>query len=179
MKIAVVFANQTWVDPLIDLGKLRQVGTIWSAWNQWHQLLPHHTICHDMTRAKELIAGNFHHRTELFVPETVFNALNKPRGIKSYGGEFLHEIDQPEELIAMFLAASAADIVVLVGYDWKPSDSNDALVTYAAENRMRVIRDAIKDSPNVQWIIAAEAVPEQLKEFENVDHDTIENIISA
>lgn len=179
MKISIVFANQTWVSPLIDLGKLRHVGMIWAAWNQWHQLFPHHTVCHDMTRAKELIAGGFHRRTELFIPETAFNALNKPKGVKMYGGEFLHEISRPEELIAMFLASATSDIVVLVGYDWTVPTPNDTLEAFAVENRMRVIQDAIRGAPNVQWIVVGESVPEQLKEFENVDHDTLENIISA
>lgn len=179
MKISVVFANQAWVDPLVNLFDLRKVGTIWAAWNQWHQLFPHRTICHWYQESQRLIDAGFHRRCEMFVPETVFNALKKPRGVKSYGGEFLHEIPDPEELVAMFLAAAESDIVVLVGYNWALPDNNDSMATYIAENRLAVIMDAIRGAPDVQWIIAGDTVPEQLREFENVDSDTLENIINA
>lgn len=179
MRISILFANNARIDPLIDIESLRETGLTWGVWSQWHQCYPHRVLCHDATVAQRLIAGRFNNRCDLYIPETVFRALRSPPGVKSYGGEFLHEIPNPEEIVAMHLAAVESDIVVLVGYDWTLPDTSDSVQTYIAENRLSVIQEAIDLTPDVQWIIADADVPEMLKQFENVDHDTLENIIAV
>ena len=116
----------------------------------------------------------------LYIPESAYVELERPRAVRMYGGQFTFEVDNRDELIALQLAASQSDIVLLLGFDWtKKRASTDRLIKHKTNNYRKFVVDAVRNNPNVQWVLVdhpAKIMPE-LAKFENLMQDTLENVI--
>ena len=114
--------------------------------------------CSDVGRARDLLQREFQKRCNFYVPEDAYVDLERPAGVKLFGGKFTFEIDRPDELIAMNLAASQNDIILLLGFDWQPKPKRaDRLEEHRAQNYRTGVAHAIKDNPETQWVLVNHA----------------------
>lgn len=180
MNISFVLANRTQIDPTVDLAKLKELGSFWGGWQTWRSCQTDNVICHDMAKANELIQRDFQHICNLYVPNTVFVTLGRPEGVKIYEGDFVHDLHNHEDIVAMHLAITHSDIVLLLGFDFGEFEKNpDQMAEHRAHNYRSLTRQVILDNKNIQWIVVDHPEPfrKDLLDLPNLDRDTLSNIL--
>lgn len=182
MRISWVVADAVASDPTIDIEKLKNIGSIWGGWKTWRSCGTDNVICHGLSDAQQLVSKNFHTRCNLYLPLANYQSVDRPPGIKIYHGDFHFEIDQPDEIVAMHLAAQNSDIVLLLGFDLKEHSANDAdkLTKHKWHVYKHYIRQIIADKSDVQWVLIdqSDQLDKIFKELPNLQLDVLSNILS-
>jgi hypothetical protein len=122
MKISWVLSDRVELDPTVDIDKLKNIGAFWGSWRTWRAYQTDNVLCNDFNKADELLKRAFHAVCNLYIPNTHYATLNRPTGVKLYEGKFLHDVDHQEEIVALHLAASVTDIVLLLGFDFSEQE---------------------------------------------------------
>ena len=182
MNINWILANDYVPDPTIDLDQLKTCGALWGGWQTWRASGTDNVICHDTAKARDLIQRAFHAVCNFYVPSSAYAMLDRPQGVRLYEGEFVHDLDDHEEIVALHLTAGISDIVLLLGFDLAEADlPTDRLQRHRALNYRNLVRQAIKDNPNTQWVLVdhARAIGKDFVELENLTQDTLDNVIAT
>jgi hypothetical protein len=182
MKLSFVLSNQAQIDPTIDLHALKELGSFWGGWKTWRSCQTDNVICNDFSKAKELINRDFHKNCNFFIPSSMHASLDSPQGVKLYAGEFLHDLNNQEDVVAMHLASADSDIVLLLGFDFsEPIALEDKLEQHRAVNYRNLTKQVIMDNKLVQWVVLDH--PEQFRKdllnIPNLDKDTLTNILNS
>ena len=180
MNVNWVLADQIILDPLADLTAMKEIGSFWGSWKTWRGCTTDNVVCHQMIKAQELLKRNFHTSCNFYIPNELFVPLDRPDGVQLYEGKFLDDF-QPEEIIAMHLAASVSDIVLLLGFDLTEKLKNpDKLLEHRAHVYRTLVKHAIEDNPEIQWVLVdhPEPVMKLLSKIPNLSQDTMVNALS-
>jgi hypothetical protein len=179
MNISWVFADTALLDPTANLSDMKEIGSSWGSWKTWRGCQTDNVICHNLEKAKDLIKRNFQTTCNFYIPNTDWVTLDRPDNVLLYEGSFLDEF-QPEEIVAMHLAASVSEIVLLVGFDWteKPKNPNK-LLEHRAHVYRTLIKHAMENNPEVQWVLVdhPEPVMKFLSKTSNLVQDTMESCL--
>jgi hypothetical protein len=181
MNINWVLADSIVLDPTIDIGQLKNIGSMWGSWRTWRSCQTDNVICNDPTKSAELIKREFYKSCNFYIPNSVYQQLNRPTDVRLYEGAFTHEVDHQEDIIAMHLAAGSNDIVLLLGFDFSEKQSNlDKLLEHRARNYQGLIRQAIASNSEVQWVVVdhPEPIIKDLVDLPNLSTDTLSNILT-
>ena len=172
MNISWVISNTVRLPSGIDASQLKNVGSLWGGWQTWRSCQTDNVVCHDTTQAQLLIDTGFATKCNLYIPQALHVTLENPKGIMSYGGEFSHDIDNKEEIIAMHLASTASDIVLLLGFDWPIP------ATESQTHHLGMTYHVIQSTPQTQWVLinSKSAVPAELTKLDNFSTDVINNV---
>ena len=180
MRISWVVADGTVLDHDVNVEQLKDIGSIWGSYQTWRGCGTDNAVCSDAGHARNLLQREFQKLCNFYVPEDAYIDLDRPQGVKLFGGKFTFEIDHPDELIAMNLAASQNDIILLLGFDWttKPKRA-DRLEEHRAQNYRSGVKHAIKDHPDVQWVLInhSELLIDDLNGLDNITVDTLPNVL--
>ena len=181
MRINWVLADAAEINPAIDLERLKNIGPFWAGWRTWRSYNTDNVVCHEESDARNLISRNFHSRCNMYLPEGVYQAVDRPMGVKLYHGEFHEIVDHPDEIVAMHLASTKADIVLLLGFDLgvKP-DLTDRLAKHNWHVYKNYVRQLIVDSPDVQWVLLDNntEIEKEFKKIPNLLFDKLENVLT-
>ena len=171
MNISWVLADAAVLDPTQELEPLKQAGAFWGSWRTWRAWQTDNVICHDQARADELLKRAFQAACNFYIPNSVYVAMGQPKGVQVYEGDFVHEVVRREEIVAMHLAASTSDIVLLVGFDFTEQHQ---------EHHYRgLTTQAIRDNVNVQWVLVdhpGQPYP-NLANLPNLTQDTMSGVL--
>ena len=181
MKISWVVADSAVLDPGINVEQIKNIGSIWGGWRTWRGCGTDNVVCNDLGKARELLQRKFNEICNFYVPKPFYVDLDRPSQVHLYEGQFTFEVDNPEELIAMHLAASQSDIVLLLGFNLLlKSKNSDRLIEHCAQNYRTTIKHLVNDNPQVQWLLIDHPdgkLIDELKNVDNVTRDTLLNII--
>ena len=180
MNINWVVANGFIPDPTVDLDQLKSCGAFWGGWQTWRASGTDNVICHDMSKASDLIQRAFHAVCNFYIPNNIFSGLVRHVGVKLYEGVFVHDLDNQEDIVALHLTAGVSDIVLLLGYDLsEPVKLPDRLQEHRALNYRNLFRQAILDNPDVQWVVVDhdKEFRKDLQDLPNLTRDTLANVI--
>jgi hypothetical protein len=180
MNINWVISDQAELDPTVPISQLKNIGSIWGSWKTWRSCQTDNVICHDMSKANELIKRAFHAVCNFYISNENYKLLDSPSGVRIYEGNFQHDVDFQDEIIAMHLAASVSDIVLLIGFDFTESTTNpDKLLEHRAHNYRSLTKQVIKSNPNVQWVVVDHPSPfrKDLLELENLTKDSLNSVL--
>ena len=180
MNINWILANDYVPDPTIDLDQLKTCGALWGGWQTWRASGTDNVICHDTAKARDLIQRAFHAVCNFYVPNSAYAMLDRPVGVRLYEGEFVHDLDDHEEIVALHLTAGISDIVLLLGFDLAEADLPvDRLQRHRALNYRNLVRQAFKDNPNTQWVLVDHPQPigKDFGELINLTQDSMDNVI--
>jgi hypothetical protein len=133
-----------------------------------------------MTKAQELIKRAFHAVCNFYVPNSIYTSLDRPAGVKIYAGDFTHDVERHEEIVAMHLTAGISEIVLMLGFDFSEQDKNlDKLVEHRNTNYRNLTKQAMIDNPNTQWVIVNHPgeFRKDLQTVANLSQDSLENVI--
>ena len=132
-------------------------------------------------RSADLLARNFHQQCNLYLPNSAYQFLNRPRGVQLYEGNLQHDLDHPDDIVALNLAATVNDIVMLLGFDLRdPKLPEDRLLRHRMNNRFYLIKAAVENNPNVQWLAidTPQLVSDTFTNLPNFDQDLLSTILS-
>ena len=180
MRINWVVANSTVIPPGIDVSALKDIASIWGSWSTWRSCSTDNVICNDVSQARELLKRNMNELCNMYIPNSLYVELDRPKAVRMFSGKFVFDIDNQDELIALQLVSSLSDVVLLLGFDWteKPV-STDKLINHKASNYRRFIVDTIKSNPDVQWVLVNHtgAVMKDLADLTNLTQDALETVL--
>lgn len=181
MNISWVLADTAQLDPAHDLEQMKRLGALWGSWRTWRAFQTDNVVCHDQLKAAELVQRDFQTRCNFYLSERIHAALDRPDGVRLYGGEFLHDVIRPEELVGLHLAATTSDIVLLLGWDLsdlRPND--DRLATHQAQHHRNMVHQALKTYDKVQWVVVdhPESLAEKLAQLDNVMTDSMDSVLN-
>ena len=180
MNISWVLANNTVLDPTLDISTLKDIGPIWGSWKTWRGCGTDNVICHDQGQAVELIKREFQNSCNFYIHNDAYQFLNGPPNVRLYQGQFPDQINSPDEIIAMHLSASQSDIVLLMGFDWtKKPKFEDRLLEHHAHVYRTLVGHTVRNNPDVQWVLIDHApdIWKDLTKLENLTQDTFSNVV--
>lgn len=169
MNVQWAIADEYLLDPTINLTALKDIGAFWGSWRTWRACNTDNVVCYDRIKAAELITNKFNTACNLYIHESVYLELDKPQNVRAFGSEFAHEVQHADEIVALFLAAGSADIVLLLGYDLSGEDTHDR----------GYIHQALVTFPDTQFVLIDH--PEELNpkftELDNLMRDNIQSVL--
>jgi hypothetical protein len=179
-RISWVLSDSVMLDPTQDLADLKQIGTIWGSWRTWRAYQTDNVVCHDQVKAADLIQRGFQNQCNLYIPDSAYVSLDRPEGVKIYAGEFVHDVIKQEEIVALHLAASTSDIVLLLGWDFAQLKSDsDFLQANRARHHRNLLRQAFLTYSQTQWVIIdhhTELDP-NIVNLDNVVSDSLDTVL--
>jgi hypothetical protein len=181
MNISWVLADSAIADPTVNITELKRLGAFWGSWRTWRAWQTDNVTCHDQSKADELIKRNFQNNCNFYIPNSVYTSLDRPNNVRLYEGAFVHDVDHQEEIVALHLAATTSDIVLLYGFDLTKLEPNpDRLLAHKAYHHRNHIRQAIKDFAQVQWVIVDHIgdLDSNLTNLENISTDTMQAVLA-
>jgi hypothetical protein len=179
MNISWVLADSCVIDPTVDIGTLKEIGPIWGSWRTWRSCQTDNVICHKLNKAQDLLNRNFQNSCNFYVPNSLWINLDRPENVNLYEGAFVDEF-QPEEIIAMHLAASNSDIVLLLGFDWSERLKNpNRLEEHKFQAYRSLVSHAISDNSSTQWVLVDHTAPimKMFSKLKNLTKDSMENCL--
>ena len=180
MNINWVLADSIVLDPTTDITQLKNLGSIWGSWQTWRSCQTDNVICNDPKKSADLIKREFQKTCNFYIPNSVYQQLTRPTGVRLYEGEFVHDVDHQEDIVAMHLAAGSSDIILLLGFDLTEKTPNpDKLVEHRACNYRGLVRQAIVDNDQIQWVLVDHPGPitKDLVDLSNLSTDIMENVL--
>jgi hypothetical protein len=181
MNVSWVLSNTLILDPSVDIESVKAVGPFWGGWQTWRSCGTDNVICNDFDRAKSLLDRKFNEGCNFYIPNSIYQSLDQPSQVKLYDGTTELDLENKEEIIAMHLAASQSDIILLLGFDWQPKSKNpDRLLDHRAQNYRTLIKHAIVENFSVQWVLI-DHPPKlmlELKDLPNLTQDTLSNVLT-
>ena len=181
MKITWVLSDVAEVNPAIDIERLKNIGPFWGGWRTWRSYNTDNVICYTESEARNLITRNFHTRCNLYLPDSVYQKVDRPADVKLYQGEFHEIVDHPDEIVSMHLAAASSDIVLLVGFDLSPRNlEHDKMAKHKWHNYVQYFLHIIKGNPEVQWVLLDHKTDTEkvLKNLPNLQFDNLDNVLT-
>ena len=181
MNISWVLADSAEADPTQDVADLKRLGAFWGSWRTWRAWQTDNVICHEQSKAAELTRRNFQTNCNFYIPNSVYTSLDRPEGVRVYEGDFVHDVERQEEIVAIHLAATTSDIVLLFGFDLTELKPDvDRLTTHRAQHHRNHIRQAIIDFDQIQWVIVDHTgeLDPNLANLENVMQDTLQSVLA-
>lgn len=181
MNINWVLATDLDLDPTINISRLKDVGSIWGSWRTWRSCQTDNVICNDLVKARELVQRQFQNSCNFYVPRSMFVELERPTGVNVYEGQFNFELTNPDDVVAMHLAASKADVILLLGFDLgERTKLPDPYQEHLVNNYRTAVKHTILDNPNVQWVLIDhnKKLDKPFSKLENLTQDTIETAFS-
>ena len=174
MNINWVLADDLILDPTVDISQLKDIGSLWGSWKTWRACATDNVICHRSVKAQEMIDKKFHTFCNFYIPNSLYTILDPLPVVQVYEGNFVHEIDRQDELVAMHLAASFSDIVLLLGFDWTHGNANESLVDYRG-----LVAATIANNSDTQWVAIDQsgALHPELAKLGNLTVDTLANVL--
>ena len=181
MNINWVLADTVTFGPEVDIERLKQLGSFWGGWRTWRGCQTDNVVCNDLTKAGELLKRNFQKSCNFYVPNTAYQQLNRPDGVRLFEGTFQHDVDRHDEIVAMHLVTGTSDIVLMLGFDLAEKPVNpDRLQQLRDQNYRGLIRQAIKDNEHIQWVIVDHPgdIGKDMSNLENLTVDTMDNVLT-
>lgn len=180
MRINWIFADTYQLDPTTDIERIKNIGSTWGSWRTWRSCSTDNVICHDRVKAHDLVKRAFQAVCNFYISKKYYQDLGRPVGIKLYDGDFDHDLDHAEDVIAMHLCAATSDIVILLGFNFaKLTPSDDKFENHKLTNYHGMIRSVISANQNVQWVVVDH--PQDLDiNYQNIPNlmiDTLDNTI--
>ena len=180
MNISWVLADSATADPAVNIAELKRLGALWGSWRTWRAYQTDNVICHDPAKVDELLKRAFQAACNFYIPNSAYVALNRPLGVQLYEGDFVHDLDRREEIVAMHLAASRSDIVLLVGFDFTEQPRNiDRMAEHQAQHHRGLAWQAIKANEEIQWVLVDHpgTIHPAMADLPNLTQDTMSNVL--
>ena len=180
-KFSWILSDSIEIDPTQDVEALKKIGPLWGSWRTWRAYQTDNVICHDQVKVAELAQRGFQNSCNLYVPDSVYASLDRPDGVKIYAGEFVHDLVRQEEIVAMHLAATTSDIVLMLGYDLsKLHLPEDRLEANRLQHHRNMIKQALIMYETVQWVIVDHTadIDSSLQDLPNLVTDSLASVLA-
>jgi len=180
MNVTWVLADAAMIDPMQDLAALKTIGSFWGGWRTWRAYATDNVVCHDMKQANVLLKRNFQTQCNFYIPNAIYPLLDRPAGVRLYEGEFVHDVDRQEEIVALHLVATASDIVLMVGFDLADYPKNpDKLIENRTQHYRNLVKHVVATNKRTQWVLVDHEgeIGKLYAGLDNLTKDSLNNVI--
>ena len=180
MNISWVVAESYQFDPTVDVDSLKHIGPIWGSWKTWRGCSTDNVICHNRSKAQELIKRKLQEGCNFYIPEKNFQAIQRPTNVKIYKGEFEQETDTLEDIIALHLCVPTSDIILMAGFDLSPIvDPGDRYELHKIKNYHGMLHSLISSCSDKQFVLVNYQLElaKSYRALTNLTCDTMENVL--
>jgi hypothetical protein len=131
-------------------------------------------VCWDPTQAEKLVRLGYATVCNLYIPEKIYEQLNKPAGVRAFGGEIDLAVDSVDDIVAAWMVASAADVILMVGFDLEAKIEP----IKSRNNYIGILAHAIETSSK-QWVIVDHHadLAEPIQKLPNITRDLLPNVL--
>lgn len=179
MRINWVFADGYKLNPSAEIEQIKNIGATWGSWTTWHTCRTDNVICHSLSKAQELVSYGLHSQCNFYVPQQHYKELGNPSRVNQYHGNFEHDVDHAEDIVALHFVSSISDLVLLAGFDFgKITDTVDKSSQTKIQNYHGLIR-AVIGSNTTEWI-AMDQTTDLAPIYQNLPNftcDTMKNVL--
>ena len=174
MNIAWLFAENTVLPPTTPVQAIKDLAPIWGSWRTQRGYNTDNVVCWDSEQAEKLVRQGYAKICNLYIPEPVYKQLNKPAGVRVFGGGFDFAVDSVDDIIATHLVASVADVILMVGFDLEAKTKPSA----SRNNYIGILAQAIGASGK-QWVIIDHHTDfaEPIQKLSNITSDLLPNVL--
>lgn len=172
MKISWLFSENTDLGPHVDVKELHNLAPIWGGWRTWRGYGTDNVICYDVAQALTLLEQDYQKVCNLYIHHTAWEKANKPAGVHAFGGDFPIDVQHPDDIVGMHLAAGQNQIVLMIGF----SLAQQQPVTPYVE----LIAQSVRTNSKTQWVLV-DHPKDLLSPFaglKNITCDTMNNVLS-
>lgn len=179
MRVSWVVAQGHSVGPGISIEAIKSIGALWGSWQTWREWSTDNVICHNPAKARELLDRAFQAVCNFYVPRSQYEFLKRPVGVRLYEGDYNMDVDELEDIVAMHLAGSQSDIVLMLGFDFASVTSpTNPLERHRLTNRHGLMRGTMVSNAQVQWVLIDH--PRDLdKAYQNLSNLTCDTMASV
>ena len=174
MNVAWLFAENTLLPPTTPVQAIKDLAPIWGSWRTQRGYQTDNVVCWDPEQSEKLVQQGYAKICNLYIPEKIYEQLEKPNGVRAFGGDFNFAVDSVDDIIATHLVSSVADVILMVGFDLeaktKPSPSRT--------NYIGILAQAIESSGK-QWVIIDHHtdLAESIQKLANITRDLLPNVL--
>lgn len=180
MNISWIFADGYQLDPTVSSDQIKNVGPAWGSWRTWRSCATDNVICYDSVKAQELIERSFQTHCNFFIPEEIFISLGRPSGVRCFGGQAQHNLDHIEDIVALHLGSTDADVCLLMGFDFGiMPDIPDRFERHKLMNYRGLAKSIVNNRPQTQWVLVDHSgdLDPAFTELPNLTCDTFKNVL--
>jgi hypothetical protein len=179
VKISWVVAAGHSLDPTISVEQIKSVGPVWGSLQTWRACNTDNVICHQQQKGRELLDRAFQAVCNFYIPRNLYEPLARPVGVRLYDGNYDGELDNVEDIVALHLAGSSSDIVLMMGFDWMlPENVTNRFERHKIINRHGLIRSVISGGVQTQWVaIDCANMDKSYQNIPNLTCDTMQNAL--
>lgn len=180
MRVNWIFGSDWTPAADIDMDRVRDIAPSWGSWRSWRACSTANVICHDPVQARKLLDRAIQAVCNFYIPRDKFLEIGRPAGVRLYDGQYLAQVQDLEDIIAMHLVIESSDIILLAGLNLaSPVVPEDPMDQHRLRNRMGLIRSAIDKNPNIQWVLVdhPEYPDPAFLDLTNLTRDTMENVL--
>jgi hypothetical protein len=180
MKINWIFSSTYNPGPEIDLEAVKNIGSSWGSWRSWRSCGTDNVICHDRGQAETMLARSFQKSCNFYIPQSTFQALGRPVGVRLFDGEYQQEVLDLEDIIALHLVSGISDLVLMAGFDLStPEPVDDKLTKHRIQNRLGLLHQLFVSNPTVQWVLVDHPKKPDLaySKLENLTCDEMKSVL--
>ena len=163
----------------IEPEQIKKIAPVWGSWQTWRAWGTDNVICHDVTKAQELLQRAFQAVCNFYTANKNYASLGRPLKVNLYEGDFPGELDHPEEIIAMHLVAEHNDLVLLLGYNLAEVTTQDKYQRHKQLNYQNAFRATLNTYPNVQFVLIDHLgdLDKSFKNISNITCDKFESVL--
>lgn len=173
LNISWVIAEGYQFDPTVNVDTIKNIGPIWGSWTTWRGCGTDNVICNNRIKAEDMIKNNFQAGCNFYIPKEYYTDLNRPDNVRYYGGTFEHELDRTEDIVALHLASSIGDIILMIGFNL------ESITDPTNQHYYGHILSVIKNHPDTQWVLVDHMpnLDKNFKDLTNLTCDSLGNVL--
>lgn len=154
MQISAVFSSGYQPKDPTDLLMLTKKLPTWGSWSTWRSCGTQNVVCWEQDQCEKLLRRAFQSVCNFYIPKKLFVPLNRPNGVKFFDGDFDRPVQDVDDIIAMHLAASTSDLVLLFGFDLStPQTTDDVVQRHKIINRHGLLYNLLHSTADQPWVL--------------------------
>jgi hypothetical protein len=153
---------------------IKDLAPIWGSWRTQRSYQTDNVVCWNPEQAEKLVRQGYAKICNLYIPEPVYQQLERPKGVRVFGGGFDFSVDSVDDIIATHLVASVADVILMVGFDLEAKTNPSA----SRNNYIGILAQAI-EGRGKQWVVIDHHtdLAEPIQKLANITRDLLPNVL--
>jgi len=178
MKVSWVLSEDI-APGIIEQTVLKEIAPSWGSFTTWNDYKTDNCISNDPAKISELIHRAFHAVCNFYIPKSLYASLGRPVGIKLFDGGFKDPtITNKDDIIALHLAASTSDIILLTGFNLIDLIELDDKARDIKRGLYLEICDVIRTYSKIQFVLVnyTPSLDDLFKDLPNLTMDTVDSV---
>lgn len=163
-----------------DIEAMKVIGPVWGGVATWRHWKTDNVIASSLNACRWALERKLQTKCNFMAPKRFYQDLQRPGDVQFYGEMADVEAKDLDDLVALNLAGSLADIVLCLGFNLQtPITTGDSAEDRLIRNRYGVLLSMMRNLDTVQWVLVDhDAKPDPaFGNLANVTCDSMQNVL--